>query len=151
MQFLIVNIAITIIFFLIWFFLNRASVRANKIVELLESIDKKNSRQIELLSSFLELNSTSIDAKKQQPVDYFKEAKLIGDNLIFEDGQLNRDNVIKFAEFGNKYIESEKAKGESIDDSIDLFTMLKNEKFSKLTSNERETANKLYKDAITFM
>ncbi|EMH5494602.1 TPA: YebO family protein [Providencia stuartii] len=151
MQFLIVNIAITIIFFLIWFFLNRASVRANKIVELLESIDKKNSRQIELLSSFLELSSTSIDAKKQQPVDYFKEAKLIGDNLIFEDGQLNRDNVIKFAEFGNKYIESEKAKGESIDDSIDLFTMLKNEKFSKLTSNERETANKLYKDAITFM
>lgn len=152
-SFLIANIVIAVISVLIWFFLNRASVRANRLVELLELIDKKNNRQIELLSLILESNSISLDDNKNKQLlaDYFREAKLIGDNLISGDGKLNKDNVIKFAEYGNKYIESEKLKGENIDNSIDLFTMLKNEKFSKLTSNERETANKLYKDAITFM
>ncbi|MEQ5632068.1 YebO family protein [Providencia manganoxydans] len=151
--FLIANIVIAVISVLIWFFLNRASVRANRLVELLELIDKKNNKQIELLSLILESNSISLDDNKNKQLlaDYFREAKLIGDNLILSDGKLNKDNVIKFAEYGNKYIESEKLKGENIDNSIDLFTMLKNEKFSKLTGNEKEIANKLYKDSITFL
>lgn len=83
--------------------------------------------------------------------DYFREAKLIGDNFISGDGKLNKSNIIKFAEYGNRYIESERLKGENIDDSIDLFTILKNEKFSTLSGNEKEVANKLYKDHITFL
>ncbi len=149
----IANVIIVLISILIWFFLNRASVRANRVVELLELIDKKNSKQIELLSSILESSSISTDSvqKKQALTDYFNEAKLIGDSFILGDGKLNKDYVIKFAEYGNKYIESEKLKGEDINNSIDLFTMLKNEKFSSLSGENKEIANKLYKDSITFL
>ncbi|MDB9568126.1 YebO family protein [Providencia rettgeri] len=151
--FLIANVVIAIVSILIWFFLNRASVRSNRIIELLELMDKKNNKQIELLSSILESGSISLNAeqKKQLLTDYFKEAKLIGDDFISGDGKLNKSNIIKFAEYGNKYIESERLKGENIDDSIDLFTMLKNEKFSTLSGDEKEIANKLYKDSITFL
>lgn len=149
----IANIIIVLISILIWFFLNRASVRANRVVELLELIDKKNSKQIELLSSILESSSISTDSvqKKQALTDYFNQAKLIGGSFILGDGKLNKDYVVKFAEYGNKYIESEKLKGEDINNSIDLFTMLKNEKFSSLSGENKEIANKLYKDSITFL
>lgn len=111
--FLIANIVIAIVSILIWFFLNRASVRSNRIIELLELMDKKSNKQIELLSSILESRSISLDIaqKKQLLTDYFREAKLIGDNFISGDGKLNKSNIIKFAEYGNRYIESERLKG----------------------------------------
>lgn len=58
--FLIANIVIAIVSILIWFFLNRASVRSNRIIELLELMDKKSNKQIELLSSILESRSISL-------------------------------------------------------------------------------------------
>ncbi len=39
--FFIVYIILLIISIVFWFFLNRASVRADRVVELLEAIDKK--------------------------------------------------------------------------------------------------------------
>lgn len=150
---LIANIIIAVISIVIWYFLNRASVRANRIVELLELIDRKNTKQIDLLADMLESSSKSLKESRENGtvVDYFEKAKLIGEALTWADGKLNKDNVIKFSALGNSYIEREKDRGEDVDNSIDLFTILKNEMFSKLSSSNREIADKIYKERINFI
>ncbi|EPL4467578.1 YebO family protein [Proteus mirabilis] len=148
---LLVNIIILIISVIIWFFLNRSSVRANRVVELLESIEEKHSRQIELLLSVIEYSTSTLSSEDKIIKDYFYEAKIISENLISSDGRLNEENIIKFAKLGNKYIEKEKLTNKNINDSIDLFTMLKNEKFSKLSKKEQDIANNLYKENVHFL
>ncbi|MDF7224605.1 YebO family protein [Proteus mirabilis] len=150
--FFIVYIILLIISIVFWFFLNRASVRADRVVELLEAIDKKNRRQVELLTSLLESSTIFLnDEEKEQLItDYFHEARLAAENLILSDGKLNEDNVIKFAKLGNKYIEKEQEKGKDVNDSIVSFTMLKNQKFSVLSPKDRKDANELYKSNINF-
>lgn len=151
--FLAANIIIAIISIVIWYFLNRASIRANRIVELLELIDRKNNKQIELLSSILESSSVSLtdEARKSLTTDYFHEAKLISENLVSGDGRVNKDKIIKFAECGNSYVESEMLRGEDVNNAIDLFTILKNEKFSKLSEVNKKIANEIYKEAMKFI
>ncbi|WP_424684342.1 YebO family protein, partial [Escherichia coli] len=104
----IILLIISIVF---WFFLNRASVRADRVVELLEAIDKKNRRQVELLTSLLESTSITLsnEEKEKLVIDYFREAQVIGDNILSSDGKFNESMIINFAKFGNKYIERQKS------------------------------------------
>lgn len=150
--FFIVYIILLIISIVFWFFLNRASVRADRVVELLEAIDKKNRRQVELLTSLLESSSITLsnEEKEKLVIDYFREAQVIGDNILSSDGKLNESMIIKFAKFGNKYIERQKLQGDDISEAIDLFTMLKNEKFSLLPYKNKKIANELFKQNINF-
>ncbi|AHK20864.1 YebO family protein [Yersinia similis] len=66
---------ITVLFFLIvWFFLSRASVRANEQVRLLREIAEQQKRQTELLTALLE-NATGasngqIDSDTVSPLDF---------------------------------------------------------------------------------
>lgn len=150
--FFIVYIILLIISIVFWFFLNRASVRADRVVELLEAIDKKNRRQVELLTSLLESSSIALsnEEKESLVIDHFREAQVIGDNILSSDGKLNESMIIKFAKFGNKYIERQKLQGDDINEAIDLFTMLKNEKFSLLPYKNKKIANELFKQNINF-
>lgn len=148
--FFIVYIILLIISIVFWFFLNRASVRADRVVELLEAIDKKNRRQVELLTSLLESSSITLSNEEKLVIDYFREAQVIGDNIISSDGKLNESMIIKFAKYGNKYIERQKSQGDEISEAIDLFTMLKNEKFSLLPPKNKKIANELFKQNINF-
>ncbi|QKJ48918.1 hypothetical protein G9394_10265 [Proteus vulgaris] len=150
--FFIVYIILLIISIVFWFFLNRASVRADRVVELLEAIDKKNRRQVELLTSLLESSSITLsnEEKEKLVIDYFREAQVIGDNILSSDGKLNESIIIKFARYGNKYIEKQKSQGDDISEAIDLFTMLKNEKFSLLPPKNKKIANELFKQNINF-
>ncbi|MGK5746867.1 YebO family protein [Proteus mirabilis] len=150
--FFIVYIILLIISIVFWYFLNRASVRANRIVELLEAIDKKNHRQVELLTSLLESSSITLsnEEKDKLVIDYFREAQVIGDNILSSDGKLNESIIIKFAKFGNKYIERQKLQGYDIREAIDLFNVLKNDKFSLLSPKNKKIANELFKQNINF-
>jgi len=61
---LFVSIVIGII---LWFFINRASVRANRQVELLESIDSKLSRILD--------PTHEVDSKDKSNEQYLEEAR----------------------------------------------------------------------------
>lgn len=150
--FFIVYIILLIISIVFWFFLNRASVRADRVVELLEAIDKKNHRQVELLTSLLESSSITLSSEEKESLvtDHFREAQVIGDNILSSDGKLDESMIIKFAKYGNKYIERQKSQSNDISEAIDLFTMLKNEKFSLLPPKNKKIANELFKKNINF-
>lgn len=65
---------VAIFFLIVWFFLNRASVRANEQVRLLREITEQQKRQIELLNALLE-NATGIsdrqdDSDTVSPLDF---------------------------------------------------------------------------------
>ncbi|CNB64717.1 YebO family protein [Yersinia intermedia] len=65
----------TVIFFLIvWFFLSRASVRANEQIRLLHEIAEQQKRQTELLKALLE-NATGVRHEQEEsdivsPLDF---------------------------------------------------------------------------------
>ncbi|PSH15377.1 hypothetical protein B7R74_17790 [Yersinia pseudotuberculosis] len=65
---------IVLFFLIVWFFLSRASVRANEQVRLLREIAEQQKRQIELLTALLE-NATGTsngqnDSDTVSPLDF---------------------------------------------------------------------------------